>query len=84
MDFLKTNRLVLNPLNRSYCSLNYLSWINDEQVIRFLETKKGTSLYDLEQYLYSIEKKKIFAWAIVIKLNNKHIGNIKIGKVNME
>lgn len=82
MDVLETERLKLQPLNSSFCSKEYLEWINDEEVIRYLETEKGSSINDLKKYLESIEKNKISAWAIAIKDTNKHIGNIKIDPID--
>ena len=64
MDVLETERLKLQPLNSSFCSKEYLEWINDEEVIRYLESEKGSSINDLKKYLESIEKNKISAWAI--------------------
>lgn len=82
MNLLETERLKLFPLNSSFTSKEYLEWINDEEVIKYLETEKGSSIDDLKSYLELIEKNKIFAWAIVIKDINKHIGNIKIDPVD--
>lgn len=79
-----TERLILSPLNVSFLSEKYLNWINDEEVLRYLETKKGSSLKDLKDYLINIEKKNIYAWAILIKETQKHIGNIKIDPINRE
>ena len=73
-----TERLLLKPLNRQYLSDKYLSWINDEEVVKFLETQIGSSIIDLEKFLLNIENNEIFAWAIEIKNSKMHIGNIKI------
>lgn len=82
MDFMQTERLLLFPLTKSYCSDEYLSWINDDEIIHFMEQKKGSTIQDLKEYLHSIEVNKILAWAIIIRENNKHIGNIKINPID--
>ena len=82
MNVLETERLELHPLDSSFCSKEYLEWINNDEVIRYLETEKGSSINDLKNYLESIEKDKTFAWAIVVKDINKHIGNIKIDPID--
>ena len=82
MDILETERLLLYPLTRSFLTEEYLSWINNDEVIRFLETEKGSTIEDLNKYLKSIETNKIFAWAIVLKETDKHIGNIKIDPID--
>ena len=79
-----TERLLLKPLNRSYLSDNYLSWINDQEVVKYLETQVGSSKTDLENFLLEIEKNEIFAWAIEIKNLNEHIGNIKIDPIDFK
>ena len=84
MNVLETERLKLYPLDSSFCSKEYLEWINNDEVIKYLETEKGSSIDDLKKYLELIEKNKIFAWAIVVKDINKHIGNIKIDPVNFK
>ena len=82
MNVLETERLLLCPLTKSYCTEDYLGWINNDEVLRFLETKRGSTIQDLKEYLHSIEINKIFAWAIVIKETDKHIGNIKIDPID--
>lgn len=84
METLKTERLLLHPLTKIYCTKEYLEWINNDEVIRFLEVEKGSTLLDLNDYLSTIEQNKIFAWAIIIKDTNKHIGNIKIDPVDVK
>jgi [ribosomal protein S5]-alanine N-acetyltransferase len=82
MNVLETERLLLCPLTKSYCTEDYLGWINNDEVLRFLETKRGSTIQDLKEYLHFIEINKIFAWAIVIKETDKHIGNIKIDPID--
>ncbi len=82
MDSLETKRLLLKPLDRSFCSKTYLKWINDENVIRYMDIVKGSSLSDLESYLFNIEKNKIFSWALILRDSKKHIGNIKIDPIS--
>jgi len=84
MDQLNTERLELLKLDTSFCSTEYLSWINNSEVIRFLETEKGSTLFDLMQYLVSIQKAQVFAWAILVKETNEHIGNIKIDPIDFK
>ena len=38
----------------------------------------------LENYLLNVEKSKILFWAIHLKKNNNHIGNIKIDPINLK
>lgn len=81
---LETERLILMPLSLKHLSETYVNWMNDVDVYRYLETGGNYSISDLEKYLKHQEKKNIFFWAIHLKENNKHIGNIKIDPINKE
>ena len=57
--------------------------MKDVEVIKYMES--GGPNYDLkmlERYLKHIESQNIFSWAIVIKKNMLHIGNLKIDPIN--
>ena len=84
MKSLETNRLKLVPLNIEFCTEQYVSWLNDKEVNQYLETGNNYTLSMLNDFILTIEKNKIYAWAIVIKESNKHIGNIKIDPINLK
>jgi ribosomal-protein-alanine N-acetyltransferase len=76
-------RLVFKPLSSSYVTKEYLQWLNDEEVTRYLEIFEPYSEDQLRNYLQGVDKNdQLMFWAIHIKENNKHIGNIKIDPVN--
>lgn len=80
---LQTKRLLLLPLTLDFLSNKYLQWMKDYEVIKYIES--GGPNYDLkmlETYLKQIESQNILSWAIVIKKNMLHIGNIKIDPIN--
>ena len=80
---LETKRLVLKPLGLEFLSKIYLSWMQDNQVVHYMDTGGADyTLQMLEDYLTRIENNKIFSWAIILKNTNKHIGNIKIDPIN--
>ena len=79
---LKSERLILRPLSLFHLSQEYVDWLNNFEVSRYISfSENKTTLSELEKYLIDIEKKKILFWAIHIKNSNKHIGNIKIDPV---
>jgi ribosomal-protein-alanine N-acetyltransferase len=79
---IETERLILQPMDKSFISEEYLSWMNDPEVFLYLETGGNYSMNELQEYVkFSIEK-NIFFWAITIKETGKHIGNIKIDPVS--
>lgn len=68
-----------------FLSTEYLSWMRDIDVTKYMET--GSRFYSqemLEEYLQNIETNKIYSWAIVLKSNKSHIGNIKIDPIDKE
>ena len=79
---LSTQRLSLIPLGLEFLSENYLSWMRDEHIVKFMESGgKNYTFEMLKKYLENIEREKIFSWAIVNE-NKSHIGNIKIDPIN--
>jgi RimJ/RimL family protein N-acetyltransferase len=79
---LVAERLVLKPLSLDHLSQDYVDWLNDEEVYRYLETGGNYTLEMLKNYLEEVVKKDIYFWGIHIKENNQHIGNIKIDPIN--
>jgi RimJ/RimL family protein N-acetyltransferase len=57
--------------------------MNDAEVNQFLESGGNYTIEQLEAYLQSVlEKENMFFWAIHIKENDEHIGNIKIDPIS--
>jgi ribosomal-protein-alanine N-acetyltransferase len=81
---LESERLLLEPLSLSHLSQEYLNWLNDPEVINYIELEKGYTAEQLEKYIHEVEKKNILFWAIIVKQSSKHIGNIKIDPVNVK
>jgi ribosomal-protein-alanine N-acetyltransferase len=81
---LETERLILSSITLADCSENYLSWLNDKDVNMYLES--GFYQHNMQGLVdfvngYQSNKKAVFL-VIRLKENNKHIGNIKIDKIN--
>src|SRR3989344_2407606 len=79
---LTSDRLVLEPLSSAFLSQDYLNWLNDPEVSRYLESSGGYEWDDLKDYLVKVDKQHILFWAIIDKAASKHIGNIKIDPIN--
>lgn len=63
---LYTSRLLLKPLSMEHITKDYVDWLNDEAVYRYLETGSGYDINLLEKYLTEVVKKDIYFWAIHI------------------
>lgn len=80
--FIESERLILRPLDSSFLSQEYLNWMNDEEVNKYLESGGDYTFEKLKHFLNEVEKSSILFWAIIIKDSNKHIGNIKIDPIS--
>ena len=63
---------------------NYHQWMNDEEVVKYLEVRHTRrSMKDLREYVSSvIERKEDAFFAICLNETGRHIGNIKLGPIN--
>lgn len=78
---LESDRLICKPLSLKHHSQEYVDWMNDPDVNRYLESGGDYTTEKLYSFLEDVEKKEILFWAIHLKSNGKHIGNIKIDPV---
>ena len=53
---LTSERLVYKPLSYGHLSENYVSWMNDPEVIKYLETGGNYTIEMLKVYLNVVEK----------------------------
>ena len=63
-EIIKSKNLIFEPLSLKHLSSNYVNWLNDEDVNKYLESKNHYSLGKLKNYLVEVEKKEILFWAI--------------------
>lgn len=77
-----SERLTLRQLTLDHLSDDYVGWMNDHDVNKYLESGGDYTLAKLEDFLIEQEKKNILFWAIHIKKSGKHIGNIKIDPID--
>ncbi len=77
-------RIFLNPLNEEQVSSDYIRWMQDPQVLRYLTGRdKGYSRAELKRYVARMRKSpNDYLFGIFLKKKYQHIGNIKIGNVN--
>jgi RimJ/RimL family protein N-acetyltransferase len=81
--FLVGENIYLSPLDMDHVNATYLNWINDEEVINFLEISFPTAMEQLEGYVKAIlDNPNCIFLAINESATQKHIGNLKIGPIN--
>ena len=84
VHFLEGERVLLRPVVASDVTEEYCTWLNDSEVNQFLETRfVPQSLEEIRRYVDQKSGKtdEIF-FAICLKDNGRHIGNVKIGPIN--
>lgn len=83
-SFLTGARIFLRPLDKKDITGTYVSWLNDPEVTRYLETGVfPTTIGDLKEFYKRMSKsRKDLIFAIVTKKGGTHVGNIKLGEIN--
>lgn len=81
---IESERLIYKRVASEHISEDYVGWINDSDVNRYLETRGNYNLDLLKSYIEDQYNKATYFWAIHLKSSNKHIGNIKIDPINFE
>lgn len=82
--FIVGKHIYLRPLEREDLNEKYLSWLNNSEVNRYLESGIFPYTYDdlkkfYEQVTQSNDKVIL---AIIDKKTDQHIGNVKLGPIN--
>lgn len=82
--YLEGERIYLREVRPSDVNENYYRWMNDPEIIRYLESRfYPSALESLHEYVVGKvgDRENVF-FAIVLKDSDQHIGNIKLGPVN--
>jgi ribosomal-protein-alanine N-acetyltransferase len=79
---LEGDRVILKPITESFCTQKYLSWLNDPEVYKYLSSGGDFTMDQLVNFVRRKSFEDIFFWAIIVKENYSHIGNIKIDKID--
>ena len=74
-----TERLILEPFSEKYLSEEYVSWLNNPELMKFSENRHRThTLESCREYMESFNNSSNFFWAIILRNSQKHIGNINV------
>lgn len=79
-------RLYFRPLTGADCSPQYLGWLTDPEVNRYLETRFAQqSIESIRAFVEGVnagDGEHLFG--IFLRAGERHIGNIKIGPINRQ
>ena len=81
-----TNRLVLKNLDKDEVGQIYLDWLFDDDVTKYLELRhdRPKNIKELQNFVYGVNlNSDSLLLGIFYKETNIHIGNIKIGPINV-
>lgn len=84
---IETARLLLRNLTEADVTQRYLSWLNDPEVLRYLEVRfsKPRSLEELGAFVKTVnDSTDTLMFGIFRKDTGRHIGNIKLGPLQFE
>lgn len=84
MVVIETLRLRLQPLEPRHASGPYLSWMNDEEITRYLESRfRKYSEDDLAAFIDQANSDPdVVLCGMFRRADGQHIGNIKLGPIN--
>lgn len=81
---IKGRRIYLREIRLSDSNENYCRWMNDPEVNKFLESRfKRWTVKKIRDYIRKVKCDPSYKFfAILLKSNDRHIGNIKIGPID--
>ena len=82
IPILETERLTLEPISVKFCSEEYVNWLNDIEIYKYLDNGGDYTYKSLSDYLNKYAENPVLFWGIIVKETNTHIGNIKIDPIN--
>ncbi len=76
--------ILLNPFSKKFVSQDYLNWMNNSETTKFIQkAKKNTSINDLYTFANQMINSKVdYFFAIILKQNFQHIGNVRLGPID--
>lgn len=77
-------RILLRPVSRQDATLEYVSWLNDPETTRYMESgRRQESIESITEYIARYENREdVRFMAIVLKDRSRHVGNLKLEPIN--
>lgn len=84
MDLIVGDRVYIRRLTNRDVTERYVGWLNDKEVNQYLESRFVQHNIDSTlQYLASVTNDRNYAFGIFLKDRDIHIGNVKLGNINI-
>jgi RimJ/RimL family protein N-acetyltransferase len=84
MSVIETKRLYLRALSEKDATSNYVNWLNNPEVNRYLETRHSVqSISSCKAFIRQCnEDESAHLYGVFLKDGERHIGNTKLGFIN--
>ena len=79
---LKTKNYLLHSFKTSDVKTNYLIWLKDKQINKYLTNSNFKNIKELKKYVGDNFFKKNSLFLKILDKNSKHIGNLRIHDIN--
>ena len=84
MPILQGDIISLRRLTEEDATENYVRWMNDPDINQYLESRFYTqTIESTKAFIRSVTNDNNYQFGIFVKDTEKHIGNIKIGGINL-
>mgnify|MGYP003999572533 FL=1 len=81
--FIKGDSVYLRPVNENDLSGNYMRWLNDKEVTRFMVFGDSPiTLESMKDYLNTLKNDNSLLLAVIMADDDRHVGNIRIGPID--
>jgi RimJ/RimL family protein N-acetyltransferase len=80
---IKGDLIYLRPVNEDDLSGNYMRWLNDKEVTRFMAFGNSPiTLGSMKDYLNKLRNDNNLLLAVIMADGDQHVGNIRIGPID--
>ena len=80
---IKGDFIYLRPVNENDLSGNYMKWLNDKEVTRFMAFGNSPiTLERMKDYLNKLRDDNSLLLAVIMADDDRHVGNIRIGPID--
>jgi len=82
---LKSDLLTLKELELTDVTRKYIDWLNDSEINKYLETRfQYQDKYKVKEFVEKCRSSELdFLFGIFLSNTMEHIGNIKVGSINL-
>ncbi len=81
---IETNKFILENFKLSDVKLNYLKWLQNEKVSKFITKSNFNNLEDLKKFIKENYLKKNYLFLKILNKQKSHIGNVRIYNINFK